>query len=111
MKKTFLVSIQKKYRNFSLKTKTLFKFCTVLAILACGPSPIDYAEYFSLFYPENANTPIDTKPYYYSTMVLNEDPYYYEENPVESIEQKENRGGGDVRQYREEKGRKQRVVT
>jgi len=49
-----------------------------MAIVACGPSPMDYAEYFSLFYPENASTPPATKPYYFSTSFLNEEPYFYE---------------------------------
>jgi hypothetical protein len=64
-----------------------------MAILACGPSPMDYAEYFSLFYPENAKTPPATKPYYFSTNFLNEEPYYYEENPTpkaETVEEAEN---------------------
>lgn len=64
-----------------------------MAILACGPSPMDYAEYFSLFYPENASTPAATKPYYFSTNFLNEEPYFYEETPApkaETVEETEN---------------------
>lgn len=64
-----------------------------MAILACGPSPMDYAEYFSLFYPENANTPAATKPYYFSTNFLNEEPHFYEETPspkAETVEETEN---------------------
>ena len=93
MKKTFLTSVKTKFQSFSPKTKTFIKLCAVMAILACGPSPMDYAEYFSLFYPENANTPSATKPYYFSTNFLNEDPYYYEENPksrVETVEETAN---------------------
>ena len=60
---------------------------------------MDYAEYFSLFYPENANTPAATKPYYFSTNFLNEEPYFYEETPspkAESVEETENINAWDV---------------
>ncbi len=93
MKKIFQTILKDRYRSFSPKTKTFIKLCTVMAILACGPSPMDYAEYFSLFYPENANTPPATKPYYFSTSFLNEDPFFYEETPspkAETVEETEN---------------------
>ena len=93
MKKTFLSSAIARYRSFSPKTKTFTKLCAVMIIMACGPQPMDYAEYFSLFYPENASTPPETKPYYYSSLFLNEEPYFYEENPApkaETIEETEN---------------------
>ncbi|MCP9761903.1 hypothetical protein [Lacihabitans soyangensis] len=93
MKKAFQTTIKNKFRSFSPKTKTFIKLCAVMAILACGPSPMDYAEYFSLFYPENANTPAATKPYYFSTNFLNEEPYFYEETPspkAETVEETEN---------------------
>lgn len=93
MKKTFQTTIKDRFRSFSPKTKTFLKLCVVMAILACGPSPMDYAEYFSLFYPENASTPPATKPYYFSTSFLNEEPYFYEETPTpkaETVEETEN---------------------
>jgi hypothetical protein len=93
MKKAFQTTIKDKFRSFSPKTKTFIKLCAVMAILACGPSPMDYAEYFSLFYPENANTPVATKPYYFSTNFLNEEPYFYEETPspkAETVDETEN---------------------
>ncbi|MCP9755729.1 hypothetical protein EGI26_11235 [Lacihabitans sp. CCS-44] len=93
MKKAFQTTIKDRFRSFSPKTKTFIKLCAVMAILACGPSPMDYAEYFSLFYPENASTPAATKPYYFSTNFLNEEPYFYEETPspkAETVEETEN---------------------
>ncbi|MCF8323576.1 MAG: hypothetical protein K9I84_01355 [Leadbetterella sp.] len=93
MKKIFQTSVKARFQRFSPKTKTFIKLCAVLAIVACGPSPMDYAEYFSLFYPENASTPPTTKLYYFSTSFLNEEPFFYEETPspkAETVDETEN---------------------
>ncbi|MFN8429134.1 MAG: hypothetical protein U0V04_04080 [Spirosomataceae bacterium] len=70
-----------KLKPYLSRIKKAHVILGTLVILACGPSPYDYAEYFSLFYPENANTPAETKPYYYSSLFLNEEPYFYSEEP------------------------------
>jgi hypothetical protein len=53
----------------SLK-KTLSYF--ILFSFACGPGPLDYTEYFTIFYPEAANNPVATQPYFYTNDFLNE---------------------------------------
>jgi hypothetical protein len=53
----------------SLK-KTLSYF--ILFSFACGPGPLDYTEYFTIFYPEAADNPVATQPYFYTNDFLNE---------------------------------------
>ncbi len=85
-------------RNYRLvkylaKTSLSFKILVIFIILACGPSPQDFGEYFSLFYPESANFPAQTKPYFYTPLLLNTDSEIYVENPIapeESPDVKEN---------------------
>lgn len=76
-------------------SKTSVKILAVFVILACGPIPLDLGEFFSLFYPENATSPTETNPYFYTPLVLNEDTEAYytaaeEGKPKESLEQKLN---------------------
>lgn len=44
----------------------------ILFSFACGPAPLDYTEYFTIFYPEAANNPAATQPYYYTNDFLNQ---------------------------------------
>ena len=76
-------------RNFKLikfiaKTSNSYKILAVFILLACGPSPQDFGEYFSLFYPESANFPEQTKPYFYTPMLLNTESEIYVESPMVS---------------------------
>ena len=53
----------------SLK-KTLSYF--ILFSFACGPGPLDYPEYFNIFFPEAANNPTATEPYFYTNDFLSQ---------------------------------------
>ena len=53
----------------SLK-KTLSYF--ILFSFACGPGPLDYTEYFTIFYPEAAANPTATEPYFYTNDFLSQ---------------------------------------
>ncbi|WP_341228018.1 hypothetical protein [uncultured Arcticibacterium sp.] len=44
----------------------------ILFSIACGPGPLDFTEYFTIFYPEAANNPDATQPYFYTNDYLNQ---------------------------------------
>jgi hypothetical protein len=93
MKKVFLTIRQSKWLGLLTQISPTIKLFVALLLLACGPSPADYGEFFSLFYPESATFPAATKPYFYSPLLLNGDTDYLqisEPSQEESLEMKEN---------------------
>jgi hypothetical protein len=56
-----------KLKTFWTNTKTSTKLLVAFTLLACGPEPLDYQEYFSLFFPQNATRPENTDDYFYSS--------------------------------------------
>ena len=70
--------------NYIVKTSNSFKILVIFILLACGPSPQEYGEYFSLFYPESANFPEQTKPYFYTPLLLNTESNIYVDSPTVS---------------------------
>jgi hypothetical protein len=71
----------KNFLALSPKTKKFLKLASVFIILACGPGPLEMGEFYSLFFPETAETPENSKPYFYSPSFLNESWYDSEEIP------------------------------
>jgi hypothetical protein len=59
-------------KTYWTNTKKSTKLLVAFTLLACGPSSLDYQEYFSLFFPQNAARPINTDPYFYSSNFLYE---------------------------------------
>ncbi|AWV99424.1 hypothetical protein [Arcticibacterium luteifluviistationis] len=53
------------------KIKKLLAYFILFSI-ACGPGPLDFTEYFTIFYPEAANNPSATQPYFYTNDFLNQ---------------------------------------
>ncbi len=44
----------------------------ILFSIACGPGPLDFTEYFTIFEPEAAPNPMATQPYFYTNDYLNQ---------------------------------------
>jgi tetratricopeptide (TPR) repeat protein len=57
-----------------VKTPSFKKLLSYLILFsfACGPGPLDYTEYFTIFYPEAANNPVATQPYFYTNDFLSQ---------------------------------------
>ena len=58
----------KNSKVFSQKTIKFLKLAAVFILLACGPMPFDFGEYYSLFMPESSNSPQNTSQYHYSPL-------------------------------------------
>ncbi len=68
------------WKKFSPATRRSVRILAILLLMACGPMPIDFGEFYSLFYPENAKTPENTEAYRFTPLYLNGDIYGYTEN-------------------------------
>jgi hypothetical protein len=75
MKNPLKTTASDNWKNYSPKTKKALKLLAVFIILACGPMPLDFGEFYSFFYPENATSPENTQKYIYTPLFLNEDAY------------------------------------
>lgn len=78
----------KNLKRVSPKVGKFIKLSAVFILLACGPMPFDFGEYFSLFIPESSTSPALSTKYHYSPLFYygtGSESYFYEDTPVTKL--------------------------
>ncbi len=81
MKKILVLLKNRNWLKSIAQTRTSVKLLVVFTILACGPMPLDSNEFFSLFYPENAQNTDKNEQFVFSIGYVSDNDYSnYSEN-------------------------------